>query len=82
MNREFVYGALIGVISGPVIVIDVKGIERKYPLGCDLTVEWVSSNLTENIMCLLEDGRVIEVMRGDFNDRYSQSDSEGFHPER
>ena len=67
VNREFVYGSLVGVVGGPTILVDVKGIEMKFPLGCDLTVEWVSSHLSESIMCLLEDGKVIEVILGDFS---------------
>ena len=62
VKKEFVSGTLVGVIDGPLIIIDVRGEERKYNLNFDLTLEWVSSHLDKGIMCIVEDGKVTELL--------------------
>ena len=63
MKKGFISGTLIGAIEGPVIIIiDMKGEERKYPLNFDPTLDWVSSHLDKGIMCIIEDGKVTEVL--------------------
>jgi len=61
MNREIVVGTLVGVRDGPVIVIEVRGQERKFPLSCELTVDWVYSHMNKTIVCFVEDGKVTAV---------------------
>ena len=61
MKTEFVTGALIGVRDGPVIVIEVRGQQSKFPLDCELSIEWVFSHMNKMVTCLLEEGRVTRV---------------------
>lgn len=61
MKTEFVTGTLIGVRDGPVIVIDVRGQQKKFPLDCELSVEWALSHMNNRVTCLVEDGRVTRV---------------------
>ena len=61
MKSEFVTGTLIGVRDGPVIVIEVRGQQSKFPLDCELSIEWVLSHMNKMVTCLVEDGRVARV---------------------
>lgn len=61
MKRELITGNLVGVRDGPIIVIDVKGEEKKFPLDCPLSVEWVLCHMDKSVICLVEDGRVKQV---------------------
>lgn len=61
MKTEFVTGTLIGVRDGPVIVIAVRGQQSKFPLDCELSIEWVFSHMNKLVTCLVEDGRVTRV---------------------
>ena len=61
-DRELVSGTLVGVTHGPCIVISVGGEERKFPLNCDLTVDWVSSRVGKRVMCQIEGGKVTQVI--------------------
>ena len=61
MKEEFIVGTLVGVRDGPVIVVDVRGEEKKFPLGCELTVDWVYSHMGSRVMCLLKSGKVVQV---------------------
>ncbi len=60
-KRELIAGTLVGVRDGPIIVLEVEGKERKFPLGCDLTVTWVYEHIDKQVMCLVEGGRVTQV---------------------
>jgi len=61
MKTEFVTGTLIGVRDGPIIVIEVMGQQSKFPLDCELSIEWVFSHMNMRVTCLVEDGRVTRV---------------------
>lgn len=61
MKTEFVMGTLIGVRDGPIIVVEVEGRQRKFPLDCALSVEWALSHMNNRVTCLVEDGRVTRV---------------------
>ena len=61
MKTEFVSGMLIGVRDGPIIVIEVMGQEKKFPLDCEVSVEWAFSRMNTRVVCVMEDGRVIKV---------------------
>jgi hypothetical protein len=61
VKKEIVTGTLVGVRDGPFIVIELNGREKKFPLHYALTVNWVYSHMGKRIMCVVEDGKVIEV---------------------
>jgi hypothetical protein len=61
MKTEFVTGTLIGVRDGPIIVIEVMGQQSKFPLDCELSIEWVFSHMNKRVTCLVEDSRVTRV---------------------
>ncbi len=61
-DRQLVSGTLVGITHGPSIIISVGGEERKFPLNCDLTVDWVSPRIGKRVMCQIEDGKVTQVM--------------------
>lgn len=61
MKTEFVTGTLIGVRDGPVIVIEVRGQQSKFPLDCEVSIEWVFAHMSRMVTCLVEDGRVTRV---------------------
>jgi len=61
METEFITGILIGVRDGPVIVIGVRGQQIKFPLDCELSIEWALSHMNNMVTCLVEDGRVTRV---------------------
>jgi hypothetical protein len=61
MAAEVVSGKLIGVRDGPVIVIEVLGQQNKFPLDCEVSVEWALSRMNTMVICLMEDGRVTKV---------------------
>jgi hypothetical protein len=61
LKTEFVMGTLIGVRDGPIIVVEVGGRQRKFPLDCELSVEWALSHMNNRVTCLVEDGRVTRV---------------------
>ena len=64
MGTHFVSGTLIGIrdgIDGPVIVIDVMGQYTKYPLDCEVSVDWALTHMNNKVSCLVKDGRVSRV---------------------
>ena len=61
MKTEFVSGMLIGVRDGPIIVIEVMGQEKKFPLDCEVSIGWAFSRMNTRVVCVMEDGRVIKV---------------------
>ena len=61
VGKQIVAGKLLGVADGPVILIEVRGEERGFPLDCQLTVDWVYSHMGKPITCMVTDGRVTEV---------------------
>ena len=61
MKTEVVSGKLIGVRDGPVIVIEILGQEKKFPLHCEVSIEWAFSRMNTMVICVMEDGRVTKV---------------------
>jgi hypothetical protein len=61
VGKQIVAGKLLGVADGPVILIEVRGEERGFPLDCQLTVDWVYSHMDKPITCMVTDGRVTEI---------------------
>jgi hypothetical protein len=61
VGKQIVAGKLLGVADGPVVLIEVRGEERGFPLDCQLTVDWVQSHMGKPITCMVTDGRVTEV---------------------
>ncbi|HEX76952.1 MAG TPA: hypothetical protein G4O03_00855 [Dehalococcoidia bacterium] len=61
MGKQIVAGKLLGVTDGPVILIEVRGEERRFPLDCDLTLDWIYSHMNKPITCIVTQGRVTEV---------------------
>ncbi|MBI2866571.1 MAG: hypothetical protein HYX99_04360 [Chloroflexi bacterium] len=62
MKGVLVKGTLRGVADGPLIIVDVRGEEKAYPLDCDLTLEWVQSHLGKPVTCLVDETRVKQVV--------------------
>lgn len=52
---------LIGVRDGPIIVIELMGQEKKFPLDCEVSVGWAFSRMNTGVVCVVEDGRVTRV---------------------
>ena len=52
---------MIGVRDGPVIVIEILGQEKKFPLDCEVSIEWAFSRMNTMVICVMEDGRVTKV---------------------
>ena len=61
MARQIVTGTLAGVADGPVIIIEVGGQEKEFPLACDVTLEWVYSHMGKRVTCLVTEGKVTQV---------------------
>ena len=61
MKTEHVNGTLIGIRDGPVIVVEVMGQEKKFPLDCEVSIEWAFSRMNTRVICVMEDGRVVKV---------------------
>ncbi|MBA7615044.1 hypothetical protein ES703_22320 [subsurface metagenome] len=52
---------LIGVRDGPIIVIELMGQEKKFPLDCEVSIGWAFSRMNTRVVCVVEDSRVIRV---------------------
>ena len=52
---------MIGVRDGPVMVIGLMGQEKKYPLDCEISIEWAFNRMNTMVVCQVEDGRIIRV---------------------
>ena len=61
VKTELITGTLIGVRDGPAMVIEVMGREKKFPLDCEVSIEWAFSRMNTMVACVVEDGRVIKV---------------------
>jgi hypothetical protein len=61
LTREVVTGKMIGVRDGPVMVIGLMGQEKKYPLDCEISIEWAFKRMNTMVVCQVEDGRIIRV---------------------
>lgn len=64
MGTQFLNGKLIGVrdgVDGPVIVVEVRGEHTKYPLDCELSIDFAMNRMNTPVTCLVKDGRVTRV---------------------
>ena len=64
MASETIKGVLIGIrdgMSGPVVVINTKGQEKKYDLKCPVSIDFAFKRMNTPITCQLEDGQVMKV---------------------
>lgn len=61
MKTEHINGTLIGIRDGPAIVVEVMGQEKKFPLDCEVSIEWAFSRMNTRVVCVMEGGRVIKV---------------------
>lgn len=59
---RFLRGELLGVVEGPAVLLKIRGEERKFPLGVDLSVSWIMEHLDRPVMVRLDGDRVTEVM--------------------
>jgi hypothetical protein len=64
MASEMIKGVLIGIrdgMSGPVVVINTKGLEKKYDLKCQVSIDFAFKRMNTPVTCQLEDGQVMKV---------------------
>jgi hypothetical protein len=64
MASETIKGILIGVrdgMSGPVLVINNKGQEKKYDLKCQVSIEFAFKRMNTPVTCQVDDGQVVNV---------------------
>ena len=61
MPGQILRGTLRGLVRGPVIILDVRGEEKKLPLAVDPPVSWVKDNMDTSVTVVVMDGRVVEV---------------------
>jgi hypothetical protein len=64
MGTQLISGTLIGIRdggSGPVIVIDIMGEYKKYPLVCEVSVDWAMTHMNNKVSCVLKDDQVTRV---------------------
>ncbi len=61
MAKRMVSGKLLGIVDGPFILIEVRSERQRFPLDCEVTVEWVSAHIDRPIICMVTDDRVTEV---------------------
>lgn len=61
MNKQIISGKLLGVADGPVILIEVRGQEKSFPLACGVRLEWIFSHMNKPVTVQVTDGKVTEV---------------------
>lgn len=61
MANSMVRGVLVGVVDGPKMIIEINGQEHTYPLGTDLTADWVMGHMDQQVIARVSDGRIVEV---------------------
>ena len=64
MESETIKGILIGVrdgMSGPVLVINIKGQEKKYDLKCQVSIDFAFKRMNTPVTCQVDDGQVVKV---------------------
>ena len=65
MATETIKGIMIGVrdgVNGPVLVINVKGQEKKLDLKCNVSIDFAFKRMNTPITCQVDDGKVVKVI--------------------
>ncbi len=64
MASEIIKGVMIGVRdgqNGPVLVINIKGQEKKYDLKCQVSIDFAFKRMNTPVTCQVDDGQVVKV---------------------
>ena len=61
MDSQIVTGKLMGIVEGPIMLLESKGGEKGYPVDIPLTFAWVQTHMEQSVTVLVRDGRVVEV---------------------
>jgi hypothetical protein len=64
MATETIKGIMIGVrdgVTGPVLVINIKGQEKKLDLKCNVSIDFAFKRMNTPITCQVDDGKVVKV---------------------
>jgi len=64
MASETIKGILIGIrdgVNGPVLVINIKGQEKKLDLKCDVSIDFAFKRMNTPVTCQLDNGNVVKV---------------------
>ena len=65
MASETIKGIMIGVrdgANGPVLVINIKGQEKKLDLKCQVSIDFAFKRMNTPITCQVDDGKVVKVI--------------------
>ncbi len=64
MATETIKGIMIGVrdgVNGPVLVINIKGQEKKLDLKCQVSIDFAFKRMNTPVTCQVENGNVVKV---------------------
>ena len=64
MASETIKGILIGIrdgVNGPVLVINIKGQEKKLDLKCEVSIDFAFKRMNTPVTCQVDDGNVVKV---------------------
>ena len=64
MATETIKGIMIGVrdgVTGPVLVINIKGQEKKLDLKCNVSIDFAFKRMNTPVTCQVENGNVVKV---------------------
>jgi hypothetical protein len=64
MASETIKGIMIGVrdgVNGPVLVINIKGQEKKLDLKCQVSIDFAFKRMNTPVTCQVENGDVVKV---------------------
>jgi hypothetical protein len=64
MASETIKGIMIGVrdgVNGPVLVINIKGQEKKLDLKCQVSIDFAFKRMNTPVTCQVENGNVVKV---------------------
>jgi hypothetical protein len=64
MATETIKGIMIGVrdgMTGPVLVINIKGQEKKLDLKCNVSIDFAFKRMNTPVTCQVENGNVVKV---------------------
>ena len=65
MASETIKGIMIGVrdgVNGPVLVINIKGQEKKLDLKCNVSIDFAFKRMNTPVTCQVDDGKVVKVI--------------------
>ena len=54
-------GEMVGVVDGPAMILTVKGEERKLALAVNLSLNWISQHMNQQVTVMVDNGRIVEV---------------------